>query len=106
MPPRPHASDGGDGRPQAAGAPPFARPGETPEQTAARRDRQALLRAFETTTLSRANFCALKGLKDDALEAALQQARQERAERPPRDPAFAGGGPGAGRPDGGRRGPR
>ena len=57
----------------------------TPEQAAeqqARRNRAALLRAFETTTLTRANFCALKGMKDAALEALLVQARAERGQAP------------------------
>jgi hypothetical protein len=58
----------------------------TPEQAAeneARRARAALLRAFETTTLTRSNFCALKGLKEPALEALLSQAREERKLAPP-----------------------
>lgn len=46
----------------------------------ARRSRALLLRAYETSTISRANFCALKGLTDAALEAQLQQARAERGE--------------------------
>ena len=53
----------------------------TPEQVAdneARRNRAALLRTFEGSTLKRANFCALKGLTDAALEAQLVQAREER----------------------------
>lgn len=41
-------------------------------------ERAVLLRAFETTTLTRANFCALKGLTEADLEAALVQARQDR----------------------------
>lgn len=41
-------------------------------------ERAVLLRAYETTTLTRANFCALKGLSEADLEAALVQARQER----------------------------
>jgi ProP effector len=57
-----------------------------PEQQAAeleaRRGRAAVLRAFETTTLTRANFCALKGMNDAALEAILVQARAERGQRP------------------------
>lgn len=71
----------------------------TPEQAAdneARRSRAALLRAFESTTLTAANFCALKGLKVDALNAALEQARQERgpmstaaAAAPRANPGFA-----------------
>jgi sRNA-binding protein len=48
----------------------------------ARRERAALLRAFETTTLTRANFCALKGIAEAELEARLAQARTERAQRP------------------------
>ncbi len=54
----------------------------------ARRERSLLLRAYETTTLTRANFCALKGISDAALESALVQARdernQDRAVPPPR----------------------
>ena len=58
----------------------------------ARRERSALLRAFETSTLTRSNFCALKGLTEAELDAALAQARQEPAlsqmqDRPPRPPA-------------------
>ena len=99
-------------RPEPAGARPFAERGAptdtlaaapavalTPEQAAdneARRGRAALLRAFESTTLTAANFCALKGLKVDALHAALEQARQERgpvvtvpAAAPRTNPGFA-----------------
>ena len=71
----------------------------TPEQAVeyeARRSRAALLRAFESTTLTATNFCALKGLKVDALTAALEQARQERgpvaaapAAAPRSNPGFA-----------------
>lgn len=50
-------------------------------QDPARRERAALLRDFETTRLSTANFCALKRLTPDQLEAQLTQARAERAER-------------------------
>ena len=42
-----------------------------------RRQRQALLRAFEASTLSRSNFCALKGLTESELDALLAQARLE-----------------------------
>jgi sRNA-binding protein len=48
---------------------------------AAQRERAALLRAFETSTLTRANFCALKGLTEADLEAGLAQAREERDRR-------------------------
>ncbi len=40
-----------------------------------RREASGLLRAFETTTLTRANFCALKGLTEEQLETMLAQAR-------------------------------
>jgi len=49
----------------------------------ARRERAALLRAFEGSTLTRANFCALKGIAEAELEARLAQAREEREQRPP-----------------------
>ncbi len=47
-----------------------------------RREATAMLRAFESTTLTLANFCALKGLTEAELEALLTQARQ--APEPPR----------------------
>lgn len=81
-----------------------------------RRARFELLRAFESTTLTRANFCALKGIAEGDLDGVLAQAREEAkawAERPrpqagrpggeaarrdrPRDERRGGGGPG-GRP--------
>ena len=40
-----------------------------------------LLRSFEQSPLSKANFGALKGLSEAALEALLTQARQERGSR-------------------------
>ena len=40
-----------------------------------RHERAALLRAYETTTLTPANFCALKGLDQAQLDALLAQAR-------------------------------
>lgn len=55
----------------------------------ARRERALLLRAFESSTLTKANFCALKGIAEPELDASLAQARQER-EAPremPRGPA-------------------
>jgi hypothetical protein len=42
-----------------------------------------LLRAFETSTLAKANFCALKGIAQNDLDAQLEQARKERTEHPP-----------------------
>jgi hypothetical protein len=49
-----------------------------------RRHRATVLRDFESTTLTRANFCALKGIPAEALDGLLEQARREAAEaRPP-----------------------
>jgi ProP effector len=53
------------------------------EEDEARRGRARLLRDFETTTLTRPNFCALKGLDDGLLDVLLAQARQEATQRPP-----------------------
>ncbi len=47
----------------------------------ARRDRAALLRAFESSTLTRANFCALKGIAEADLDGQLHQAWLEREQR-------------------------
>jgi sRNA-binding protein len=52
-----------------------------------RRARAALLRAFETSSLSAANFCALKGVTVDELPALLELARREAAERAQASPA-------------------
>ncbi len=55
-----------------------------------RREASGLLRAFETTTLTRANFCALKGLTEAQLDTVLAQARlappSARIEERPADP--------------------
>jgi ProP effector len=53
------------------------------EAMQARQERAALLRDFQRTTLTLANFCALKGTTPDALNPVLAQARQEAAEAPP-----------------------
>jgi ProP effector len=70
-------------------------------------DRMRLLRAFETTTLTRANFCALKGVKEAELDALLAQAKLDAAawaQRQPRPgPAEDGR---RGRPEADSRGPR
>ena len=47
----------------------------------ARGQRDTLLRAFETTTLTRKNFCALKGVAEAELDAVLTQARLEREQQ-------------------------
>ncbi|MDO9354380.1 MAG: ProQ/FinO family protein, partial [Solirubrobacteraceae bacterium] len=88
-----------------------------------RRNRAGLLHDFQNTTLTKANFCALKGVPVDELEGLLEVARGEAAERarhaPP--PAFdrprrpegppqrraegpRGGGAGGGGAGGGHRG--
>lgn len=78
----------------------------TPEDDA-RRERAAFLRAWESTTLTRANFCVLKRLTEAQFEALLTQARQD--PQPPRpersEPPFGDRGP---RHEGRRddRGPR
>jgi len=40
-----------------------------------------LLRSYESSPLSKANFCALKGISEAALDAALAQVQAERGER-------------------------
>jgi ProP effector len=57
----------------------------TPEQAPtplpadpAQRERALLLRAFEASPLSKANFCTLKRISESELDAALTQARAER----------------------------
>jgi ProP effector len=50
------------------------------EADAARRRRAALLRDFDNTTLTPANFCALKGIAPEALDALLATARREAQE--------------------------
>lgn len=85
------------------------------QEEAGRRERAALLRGFETTKLTAANFCALKGIAPEQLDAVLAQARAEAAEdaaRPrPARPDHRGGprgdqrgeGRGEHRAEGGRR---
>lgn len=75
-------------------------------EEAGRRERAQLLRAFETTTLTKENFCALKGLAPEALEAQLAQAREEaqqwrdqQARQAPRGGGQPGGPAGGGRLD-------
>lgn len=56
---------------------------ESLEALQARQARHALLRDFDRTPLTLANFCALKGLKPDALAPMLELARKEAAAMPP-----------------------
>ena len=53
------------------------------EEDQARYKRASLLRDFETTKLTEANFCALKGITAEQLPELLAQARKEALERPP-----------------------
>lgn len=77
-------------------------------------NRAHLLRDFDSTTLTRANFCALKGVAEDELDGLLDIARREKAEwearRPPMPERRDGrpARPGGGRPQGpaGERGAR
>jgi sRNA-binding protein len=55
------------------------REGEAADE--ARRRRASLLRAHETTTLTRKNFCTLMGVPDAELDALLAQALKEREQR-------------------------
>lgn len=69
-----------EARPPVQEAPRRMDPAESPALS----ERAALLRAFETTTLTRANFLALKGMSEADLDAALAQARQDREQQPQR----------------------
>ncbi len=53
------------------------------EEDQARYKRASLLRDFETTKLTEANFCALKGITAEQLPELLALARKEALERPP-----------------------
>ena len=50
-----------------------------PAEDAARRERLQLMRAFDSSPLTKANFCALKRLTVEHLDAQLLLARQEAA---------------------------
>ena len=81
--PRPDASAVGRAEPAQAPqhhARPEPRPERAPEDPA-RRERANLLWAYDSSTLTRANFCALKRISEADLEAQLTVARQEAAER-------------------------
>jgi sRNA-binding protein len=78
-PPRP--ADGATA--VAPQAPPAQRPvpEAPPPDDAARRERALLLRAYDSSTLTRANFCVLKRITEAELESQLTLARQERSQR-------------------------
>ena len=71
--------------PQMQGAAPAAALPVDPAQ----RERAMLLRSFESSPLSKANFCALKGITEAALDAALAEAQAERGGRLAARPASA-----------------
>lgn len=74
------------------------------EEQAQWRERARLLREWDTTTLTRANFCALKGVPEGALDALLARAREEARAAGPQDagrPPGRGGREGGGRREGG-----
>jgi hypothetical protein len=75
--------------PQAAGPSPSVAADPLPDEPA-RRERALLLRAWESSPLTPANFCALKGLKVAEFEAQIEQARRERAERADRHGTVRG----------------
>ena len=50
----------------------------------ARRERALLLRTYEASSLTKANFCVLKRITEAELDAQLEQARQERGPARPR----------------------
>ena len=54
------------------------------QEEQAQRERARLLREYETTKLTEANFCALKGIAPADLPALLERAREEAQSRPPR----------------------
>lgn len=58
------------------------------EEDRGREERAQLLRDFSRTTLTPANFCALKGMTQEQLDAQLAQAREEEAQQPPRPERF------------------
>lgn len=82
MPARRDAADAGQ-QPRAEHHQP-RQPSLPPAELEARRERAALLRAYESSTLTKANFCVLKRVSEADLDNALTQARQERGETMPR----------------------
>jgi ProP effector len=84
-PPRPDATPRRDPReridrrdqPPHTAPPPAAEPAMPADP--AMRERALLLRSFESSPLSKANFCALKRLSETDLDAQLTQARAERS---------------------------
>ncbi len=89
--PQPQAPVGKPDGPAVEGAatpqpPQPASPQFSAAELEVRRNRAALLRAYEQSTITRANFCVLKRISEAELEAQLVVARQERAQEPPPPP--------------------
>ncbi|MBL8323529.1 MAG: NUDIX domain-containing protein [Rubrivivax sp.] len=83
-PPGMNRGDRAFGRPTEGARPPRRAPDEAPVALPAdpeRRERALLLRSFEGSPLTAANFSALKGLALPEFEAQIAQARREREER-------------------------
>jgi hypothetical protein len=57
-------------------------PVDTSPEAQARRHRAQLLHAFESSPLSKATFCALKGLREADFDVLIAEARAERSARP------------------------
>ncbi|MEO6595313.1 MAG: hypothetical protein ABIP94_11220, partial [Planctomycetota bacterium] len=71
-------------RPDRIGRPPqpaAAAPAVPLPVDPAQRERALLLRSYDASPLSKANFCALKGITEVDLDAALAQAQAERGRR-------------------------
>jgi len=80
--PKGPSGSGGSGGSEWKGPRPEARDmprGPLGPEDAAQRDRLALLRAWESSPLTKANFCALKRLAEAEFDTVIEQARRERA---------------------------
>lgn len=78
--PRPRRDEHARATREPQTSPPLSAQTRAPEDPA-RLLRARLLRDFDSSPLTKANFCALKGIAPEALDAQLAQARQEAAER-------------------------
>jgi sRNA-binding protein len=79
--PRPEQKPVGAHEREPANAPTLPLTSEQATEAKARHQRALLLHSFEQSPLSKANFGALKGLSEGALDALLTVARQERGSR-------------------------
>ena len=79
-----------DPSPALAAAPAAPAVNYSAAELEARRERASLLRAWDGSTLTRANFCVLKRINEGELDAQLAQARKEQGDRPVPPRADAG----------------